>query len=127
MDTLQRFFPGDVCYARYEEDGLWYEARVLESDGGRGATVVFSDYGNTQKCSGEQLKSKLKEEKKTPEKETAADLMAKDVDQLDFDMGLDGVLDAVAAIDVTDVAKLEEDGDAIDRATASAIEEAEDH
>ena len=107
MDTLQRFFPGDVCYAQYDQDKLWYEARVLESDGGRGATVEFTEDGNRQKCSGEQLKSKLKEEKKEEKKATAAELMAKDVDQLDFDMGLDGVLDAVAAIDVTDVAKLE--------------------
>ena len=98
---LQRFFPGDFCYAIFADDGLWYEARVLKSDGKRGATVEFIGYGNVQECQGDQLKSKLKEEGGSKSSEPSLQHTSA---ALDFEFGLDGVLDAVEAIDLTDVA-----------------------
>jgi hypothetical protein len=51
----QRFFKGDMVYAKYHEDGKWYLAQVVTSDGARGGRVLFVEYGNEQTCSGEEL------------------------------------------------------------------------
>jgi hypothetical protein len=51
----QRFFKGDMVYAKYHEDGKWYLAQVVTSDGARGGRVVFVEYGNEQTCVGEEM------------------------------------------------------------------------
>ena len=44
--------PGDSCEAIYLEDGLWYEAEVMDGPNEEGEfLVVFTEYGNEQWCS----------------------------------------------------------------------------
>ena len=37
---------GDVCAAKFSQDGQWYRAKVEKLDAGGQATVLFTDYGN---------------------------------------------------------------------------------
>ena len=58
-----------------------------------------------QECTAEQLKSKLREKTETIDDAARAKQLAeKPLGDLDFNFGLDGVMDAVEAIDLTNVA-----------------------
>ena len=65
MDEIAAYCDGDskrlsdikvdmACIALYDEDGSWYRAKILKSDG-RNATVKFVDYGNESVCALENL------------------------------------------------------------------------
>jgi hypothetical protein len=56
-----RFCVGDLVYAEFEEDQLWYLARVLAVDGCGGARVEFVEYGGEAQCGPEQLELRVAE------------------------------------------------------------------
>ena len=39
---------GALCCAQFTEDKLWYRARIMSLSGGKGATVIYLDYGNSE-------------------------------------------------------------------------------
>jgi hypothetical protein len=53
--------PGSACVVQYEEDNRWYRGRILQFNDPpvtiQLATVLFIDYGNTQRSSLKQLKA----------------------------------------------------------------------
>ncbi len=112
----QRFYKGDMVYARYHEDGKWYLAQILSSDGARGGRVVFVEYGNEQTCSGEELQ-RVADAPEQPQRRAAAENVAaapppapkaKPVEPLaDFvlgDLQMDSLLAAVESIGGGDAA-----------------------
>jgi len=46
LDNEQAWSAGETCLARWEVDGVWYRAKVVEASSGRSTRVLFVDYGN---------------------------------------------------------------------------------
>jgi len=46
---------GDVCAAKFSQDGQWYRAKVEKIESGGQATVLFTDYGNREKTAASKL------------------------------------------------------------------------
>lgn len=65
LDELKPFLanasPGSACVVQYEEDNRWYRGKILQLDDPpvtiQLATVLFVDYGNTQRSPLKQLKA----------------------------------------------------------------------
>lgn len=47
VEKAESFERGQLCCAKFSEDGAWYRARVL-NDCGDSVSVLFVDYGNTE-------------------------------------------------------------------------------
>ena len=51
-DETKVWSTGETCLARWEEDGVWYRAEVVEATSKKGSTrVLFVDYGNQDDAS----------------------------------------------------------------------------
>ncbi len=113
----QRFFNGDKVWAKYREDGQWYLAQVLNSDGHRGARVVFIQYGNEQDCVGEELQRVVEEKTEkdktkrvdaksaasdAPKKATVAEALT---DYVPDDLDLGSLVDSIALSDVAPISR----------------------
>ncbi len=53
-----RFRRGEIVYAEFAEDKLWYLAKVLECDG-EWTTVEYVEYGGTAVCSADQVMPRI--------------------------------------------------------------------
>ena len=54
-DSLSSFEPGQIVFALYYVDGLYYKAKVLDMSGTFSFMVEFCDYGNTQETIGSDI------------------------------------------------------------------------